>query len=882
MGGAVVLRPYQQDAVNAVREQWANGNMRTLLVMSTGCHEPTQGILMADGNIKQAQGVGIGDLLMGPDGAPRTVIALHAGSDEMFRVTPIKGDSFVVNSQHLLQLVHTNRGGIRNKHDGKVSTIKACEWNNQNKSFRHVHKLYRATAINKFFGNDGLNTTIDPYFIGVLLGDGQTSWGAINVTTPDEEIIKEVYYQANKYNMTITTKPAGKAKVYYLHSGHIGCKGGRLHNELKSLGMIDKTAGNKAVPFYYKTLPLEKRLDVLAGLLDTDGSLTTGGYDFISKSRQLSEDVAFMARSSGLAAYVKECQKSCGDFTGIYWRVSISGDCSIIPCRISRKKAPSRKQKKDVLRTGFNVESVGVGEYHGFTVDGDNLYLLDDFTVTHNCGKTTVFGEVARRCMEKGNRTLVLAHRGELIDQAARRLSDMCQVSASIEKAESHYDGKSPLCVASVQTLQGNRLERFPMGDFAAMIIDEAHHSIADSYRRIIDAHGGYLLGVTATADRADKRGLAEVYDSIAYEYPLARAVADGYLSPIKAKCLPLAIDISNVKITHGDYQADELGSALDPYLPEIARTMREECAGRKTVVFLPLVSTAEKMADELNAVGLKAISVSGYDKDRAERLNAFERGEYDVLTNALLLTEGYDCPSIDCVVMLRPTKSRGMYCQAVGRGTRLNPGKKDLLLLDFLWMTDKHDLCRPASLLGREPEVTKKMEDMLEEKGIDPDAIDLLELAEQCDRDVAAEREAKLAEELERMKRRKKKYVDPLQFAMSIQDLDLIDYRPTFAFELKPPSDAQKKSLDKFGIDSAEVTTAGLASKLLDALHRRVDNHLATPKQVRCLERFGFQHVGTWSFDAANSMIARLSACGWKKWKLGIDPATYDPRSAA
>ena len=499
-------------------------------------------------------------------------------------------------------------------------------------------------------------------------------------------------------------------------------------------------------------------------------------------------------------------------------------------------------------------------------------------------GKTTVFGEIARRTLEKGNKTLVLAHRGELIDQAARRLSSMCGVAASVEKADLRYDGQSPICVASVQTLQGERLERFPMHDFAAMIIDEAHHSVADSYRRIIDAHGGYLLGVTATADRADKRGLAEVYDSIAYEYPLARAVADGYLSPIKAKCLPLQLDISKVKVSHGDYQADELGSALDPYLPEIAWTMKDECAGRKTVVFLPLVSTAEKMAGELNAAGMRAVAVSGYDKadERRAKTAAFERGEYDVLCNAMLLTEGWDCPSVDCVVVLRPTKSRSLYTQMAGRGTRLAPGKDHLLLLDFLWMTDCHDLCRPASLLGREPDVARKMEEALEERGVDPDAVDLMELAERCDKDVAAEREAKLAAELERMRRRKKKFVDPLQFAMSIQDLDLIDYKPTFAWECKPATDAQRKSLDKFGIDSAEVPTAGLASRLLDALHRRVDNHLATPKQVRCLERFGFQHVGTWSFEAANSMIGRLSACGWKKWKLGVDPATYDPRSAA
>lgn len=504
-------------------------------------------------------------------------------------------------------------------------------------------------------------------------------------------------------------------------------------------------------------------------------------------------------------------------------------------------------------------------------------------------GKTSCFGEVARRTMEKGNKTLVLAHRAELIDQAARRLSAMCGVPASIEKADSHYDGTSPLCVASVQTLQGERLERFPIRDFAAMIIDEAHHSVADTYRRIIDAHGGYLLGVTATADRADKRGLAEVYDSIAYEYPIARAVAEGYLCRIKAKCLPLQIDISKVKVSHGDYQAGELGHALEVYLPEIAKTMAVECDGRKTVCFLPLVSTAEKMADELNRAGMRAIAVSGYDstEERNAKTAAFERGDYDVLCNAMLLTEGWDCPSVDCVVVLRPTKSRSLFTQMIGRGTRPSPatGKEHLLVLDFLWMTDKHDLCRPASLLGKEPEVAKKMEDVLEEKGADPDAVDLFDLAEQCDKDVAAEREAALAAELEKMRSRKKKLVDPLQFAMSIQDLDLIDFRPTFSWEMLPPTDAQKKALDALQMDSAEVKTRGHATKLLEALHRRIDNGLATPKQVRCLERFGFQHVGTWSFDAANEVIRQLAGYGWKPWMLkraGIDPATYDPRSVA
>ena len=516
--------------------------------------------------------------------------------------------------------------------------------------------------------------------------------------------------------------------------------------------------------------------------------------------------------------------------------------------------------------------------------DGNKSTLLVMATGT---GKTTVFGEVARRSMEKGNGVLVLAHRGELIDQAASRLSHMCGCPAEVEKADRHYGDiggdDMPLCVASVQTLQGDRLERFPLESFKVLVVDEAHHAVAESYRRIIDRHkdaGGYLLGVTATADRADKRGLADVFDSIAYEYSLPKAISEGYLVPIRAHCIPIRIDLNSVKVSHGDFQAEELGHTLDQYLPEIAKEMAVECAGKKTVCFLPLVSTAEKMADELNKVGLRAVAASGYDsaEDRAAKKDAFERGEYDVLCNSMLYTEGWDCPSVDCVVVLRPTKSRALYTQMVGRGTRLAPGKDHLLLLDFLWMCEKHDLARPASLLGKDPKVAEKMVKAMEDGG----EFDLGELAEDAERDVKAEREEALARELEQQRRKRKKLVDPLQFAMSIEEVDLADYVPTRLWEFGDVTDKQLATLEKFGVDGSTCENAGQASALIDACIKRLDSGLATAKQIRCLEKYGFQHVGSWSFDDAQEIIKRLASCGWKTWRLrnaGIYPNTYDPR---
>ena len=515
-------------------------------------------------------------------------------------------------------------------------------------------------------------------------------------------------------------------------------------------------------------------------------------------------------------------------------------------------------------------------------VEGDRATLLVMATGT---GKTTVFGEIARRTIANSKRVLVLAHRDELIRQAATRMGDMCHVEPGIEKAHEAYAYNTPLCVASVQTLQGRRLESLRPGWFDLVIVDEAHHAVADSYRRVIDHVGGHLLGVTATADRADRRGLAEVFDSIAYEYPIAQAVKDGWLCPIRAKCLPLQMDITQVKTSHGDYQAGDLGDALEPYLKQIAQVMAVECKGRKTVVFLPLVSTAEKMAKELADAGLCAAAVSGQDpiEKRRAKIAAFESGQVKVLCNAMLLTEGWDCPDVDCIVVLRPTKSRSLFTQIIGRGTRLSPGKSHLLLLDFLWLTDRHDLCRPASLLGKEPRVAELMQKAAESG----DEYDLMDAAETAEADAAKEREDALAAELAEMRKRKKKLVDPLQFAASIMDAELMDYRPTFSWESKPATENQRRTLEKFGLDGSDVATYGQASALIDACFRRVDAHLATAKQIRCLEKFGFRHVATWPFSEANKMISRMATAAkignTKRWRVpaGIDPATYEPPGA-
>ena len=216
-----------------------------------------------------------------------------------------------------------------------------------------------------------------------------------------------------------------------------------------------------------------------------------------------------------------------------------------------------------------------------------------------------------------------------------------------------------------------------------------------------------------------------------------------------------------------------------------------------------------------------------------------------------------------------------------VGRGTRLREGKDHLLLLDFLWHTERHELCHPANLICENDEVAKQMTKNLEDKASASlpedvlEAIGIEDAEKEAQSDVIAQREESLAKQLAEMRKCKGKLVDPLQFEMSIMDQDLQSYTPSFGWEMAPASEKQIKALEKYGIYPDSVDNAGKATLLLDRLHKRQEEGLATPKQIRLLENKGFKQVGTWSFESARKLINRIAASGWRV-PNGIDPATY------
>ena len=464
-------------------------------------------------------------------------------------------------------------------------------------------------------------------------------------------------------------------------------------------------------------------------------------------------------------------------------------------------------------------------------------------------GKTVVFAQVAKKRLKAG-RVLILAHREELLNQAADKLQTFAGLDSDLERAEHRASREAGIVIASVQTLRGDRLANWAPDHFATIIVDEAHHGLADGYQAILEHFdGAKILGVTATPDRGDKRALGEIFETIAYEIGLPALIDTGYLSRITAKLLPLGIELGTVRSKMRDYVASDLDSAIVPFLEEIAGAIIEHASDRKTLVFLPTVQSSRTMAKILAAQGTSAEHVDGTSTDRRAILERFSGKESGILTNCLLLTEGFDEPGIDCIVNLRPTRSRPLYQQMVGRGTRIFPSKRDLLLLDFLWQSAKHSLVRPASLIATDENEANRMTRAMR---VDSDAVDLAELKEQAE----ADRLAMLKKEIEARRAAKPKTIDPIQWGAQIDSLGVVDFEAFLRWHEQPVTPAQQAALAATGFDPDLVTNRGHASAILDAIGDRRRKGLATPKQMKWLVRMGHRSPASATFEEASAFL--------------------------
>lgn len=507
------------------------------------------------------------------------------------------------------------------------------------------------------------------------------------------------------------------------------------------------------------------------------------------------------------------------------------------------------------------------------------------------CGKSTVFAALAfNEWTQRGGRTLVLENRDKLVHQTANRIRNETGLEVDVEQADSHASPMAPIVVASVQTLgRINRLTGFSEDHFSLVVPDECHASLAAQWQRVMwwfhlgaeslvedfepPPDGTYtvkahIVGFTATADLGSKkRDLGHFFQKKSVVYPYLKAVEDGWLVPPVAERCPISIEslrgIRKGRSANGtDYLAEDLSAAMLPIVGELADQIVKFASNRKTIAFTPSVECARLLAVAVAARGLKSIFVSGECLDVDEKTEAFAAaGPGTVLTNCAIYVAGLDIPDIDCVAWFRPTVSRVFFLQGLFRATRTLPGlvnddmtaaerrqaiadspKSEFIVIDPLWRLDDISLCSVHDLVTDKPEVKAKMIEFGER--------DLIADAEKASRDW----EKALQKAAKKHARKAAERIDPLKWALTIDEKKITEYRPETEGDRRPLSPGQTEYLDRNRIDRTAITTFGLAQKIIGIHVHRFKLGRATMGQLELLLKFGLGDQVTPLLSAADA----------------------------
>lgn len=531
--------------------------------------------------------------------------------------------------------------------------------------------------------------------------------------------------------------------------------------------------------------------------------------------------------------------------------------------------------------------------YQQAALDGitDSLREKDSTLVVMptGTGKTVLFAHAIRAMLAAGGRAMVIAHREELIRQAAEKIhaitGEKADVEMADERADSHLYQRAKVVVSSVQTLNTGRVKRFNPAEFRLLITDEAHHATATSYQAVYShmlSAGCKHLGVTATPDRADEEALGKVFDSVAYVYELPDAIHDGWLVPIRQRLVTVTgLDYSGLRTTAGDFNQADVARAQsnERTIQELCHPIVDIAGDRKTIIFATPGSNkgegedfhiAEKMTEIINRHkpnSARRVSQDTPKEVRRQVLAEFRERKFQFLVNVGVFTEGFDEPGIELVGITRPTKSRSLYAQMVGRGTRPLPGtvdpweqsaerrtaianspKSHIEVLDFVGNSGKHKLITTADILGGkyEDEVVERAKKKAEKS----EAVDMSEALAESLREIHAEKEA------ERI-RRAKVVAKTTYTVQAIDPFDIFDIEPERVRgwdKGRWATPAQLNALKSYGVDIPPELTMGRAGQLISECKARRDSGRANYKQAKALHEKG---VTATNMTAAEAAIA-------------------------
>ena len=536
------------------------------------------------------------------------------------------------------------------------------------------------------------------------------------------------------------------------------------------------------------------------------------------------------------------------------------------------------------------------------------------------CGKTVVFAEIIRRILSNpvvssrsnplpttnhqlpttNRHAMILAHREELITQARDKVSAITGEDVQIEmgafEVRPMFDEMPPVVVSTVQTQCTGRMAKFDPNDYSILVIDEAHHATAKSYRNCIDHYfqnpDCRLVGVTATPDRADETALGQVFETVAFEYSVTDAIRDGWLVPVNQRLVKVSsLDFSNVTTCAGDFNQGELAQVLEEEhnLHAIAVPTMQICGDRRAIIFAASVRQAERICEIINRGNADWIARNAAKRaewvcgktEKVERrtiLDNFKNGKIQFVVNVGVLTEGFDDAGVSVVVMARPTKSRSLYAQMAGRATRpaaeiaaklgevdaaarraliAASSKPSCLIVDFVGNSGRHKLVSTVDILGGkdiDDESLSRARAYMREKSAQGESVDTAEAIETAREKVKAEKEAAA-------KRRSFIQATARFVEVSVDPFNIFDLPPvekSSGCSLGQHLSWKQKELlrDKLKVNPDNLSVES-GRQLIDEYFRRVNAHLATFGQIKALRRFGIPVPMT--FDEANRTLTRL-----------------------
>jgi superfamily II DNA or RNA helicase len=664
-----VLRDYQARGKALCSDAFKRNLKSIILLIPTGggkCLARGTKIMMHDGSNKNVEQINVGDLIMGPDSLHREVLSTTFGFETMYKIILKNGDTFTCNESHILSLVCSS--SVTKKFiKGNIYDLSIKQYLSLPNHIKHCLKSYKVGI-----ELPEKEIKIDPYFLGVWLGDGDSKGACI--TNMDIEIEDFLFQYSESINHKIRKMPNGKTKAFRYS---ITQRKAKWHSGLLQDLRNENLINNKHIPEKYLKNSRDIRLKLLAGLVDTDGYLHHNSYEIATCSKKLATDICWLSKSLGFNV---SCNRNSENNA---YRILISGHTQEIPVLIERKKASKRKQIKNVNHYSFTVEKLNIDEYFGFEITGDRRFVLGDFTVTHN---TVVFADMVKEAIAKGTRVLILCNRKELIKQAKEKINASGLYPKLI--IPGYKESYSNLYLASVDTLRNHKLP-----DVDLVIIDECHIRDFDEVAMEYLLRGIYVIGCTATAIRSGKRFLKEgtylhthfpkysgqlgnIYQEIVEPTTISELLKNGYLVP--AITYGAEVDTSDLKVTNtkNGFEFNEkqtfekfnkpkmYGGVVDKYLQLTPNT--------KAMCFCVNVEHSIKQAEEFNLRGIPAIHVDGKSKDRERIFEDFKRGIYLILCNVGVATTGYDEPTVETIIVNKITMSLSLWLQMTGRGARL------------------------------------------------------------------------------------------------------------------------------------------------------------------------------------------------------------------